>query len=190
MSTNLKRYIVILPLVFTLILSCVPMLGAHAELLDKSFVDEIDTNYDSILKEPFDFSSLIPGKLDKTYASSICINNLTGSSYNTMKNLRDNSPYYYYSIFADSSLDSVLSHESSSCYVYCFFSVFSDNSLIEDTSSFYHYSSCGFASYMRYRFDGSTLSSSGSSRNESDGNFYYSKDLGIPYMNISCSGKH
>lgn len=181
MSTNLKRYIVIFPLVFTLILSCVPLLGAHAELLDKSFVDEIDTNYDSILKEPFDFSSLIPGKLDKTFASSIVLDNLTGSSYTTYKNLLDNSPYYYYSIFADSSLDSVLSHEASYCYVYCVFSVFSDNSLIEDTSSYYHYSSCGFASYCYYRFDGSTLSPPSSTRNDSDGNFYYSKDLGIPY---------
>lgn len=181
MKQKFKRYLVIFPLVFTLLLSCVPLLGAHAELLDKSFVDEIDTNYDSILKDPFDFSSLIPSKLDKTFASSIVLDNLTGSSYTYYTNLLDNSPYYYYSIFADRSLDSVLSHEASYCYVYCFFSVFSDNSLIEDTSSYYHYSSCGFASYCYYRFDGSTLSSPSSTRNDSDGNFYYSKDLGIPY---------
>lgn len=51
MSTNLKRYIVIFPLVFTLLLSCVPILGAHAADYSEYFLSPEDLpqffdNYD------------------------------------------------------------------------------------------------------------------------------------------------
>lgn len=152
-----KRLIAIIPIVFTLLLSCVPILSAHAETFGQSFVGEIDTDYSEFATEPFDLTASI-NMLSKSAAVDI-FNSGTNSTSAYYRNYFHNSEYYFYSVYVQKSeADYYIENPNSNRYPYIwvFYVTFQDLQTINSDSRCLTYSNaCALVLRFRLNSDGS-----------------------------------
>lgn len=151
MKEKFKRYLVIIPAVFVLLLSCVPMLGAHAE-----------EDYSSYHHDPEQFTNF-----DQIFS----LENVQQTLSNNIQSFTD-SDYYYYMVYKD-QFDYQYHPDSFKFYV-MYFSLSSDTPLI-DNDDYSVYCVSSFYSYTYYEnpynFD-ATFSNFSDSPN-SDGYYYF-----------------
>ena len=151
MKHKIKRYLAIIPAVFVLLLSCVPLLGAHAE-----------EDYSSYHHDPAQFTN---------FEQIFSLENVQQTLSNNIQSFTD-SDYYYYMVYKD-QYDYQYYRDSYTFYV-MYFSLSSDTPIIDnDENSVYCVSSFYSYTYYENSYDFSATFSNFSDSPNSDGYYYF-----------------